>query len=86
MTVYCSLKNFIAKSIIYKSNINKSYLLFYHSHTKNHNSFIAICKKCGNSEELLTDLFSSILSKAKLKNLELSIFDMKILTKCKDCK
>ena len=86
MTVYRSLKNLIAKSVVHKSNINKSYLLCSHSHKKNQNSFIAICKKCGNSEEFLTNLFSSILKKTKLKNFELSFFDLEILTKCRSCK
>lgn len=85
MTVYRSLKNLIANSFIHKSSINKSYLLCSHSHKKNHNSFIAICKSCGNSEEFLTDLFSSILKKTKLKNFELSFFDLEILTKCRSC-
>ena len=85
MTVYRSLKNLIAKSLIHKSSINKSYLLCSHSHKKNHNSFIAICKKCGNSEEFLTDLFSSILKKTRLKNFKLSHFDLEILTKCRSC-
>ena len=86
MTVYCSLKNLIEKSFIHKSNLNKSYMLCSHSHKKNQNSFLAICKSCGSSEEFLTDLFSSILKKTKLKNFEFSFFDLEILTKCRNCR
>ena len=85
MTVYRSLKNLMAKSIVHKSNLNKSYLLCNHTHKENHNSFIAICKKCGNSEEMVKDIFSPILKKTKLKNFKLSLFDLEILTLCRSC-
>jgi Fur family zinc uptake transcriptional regulator len=57
MTVYLSLKKLISNDIIHKSNLNKSYILCNHSHIKNQNTFIVICKKCGISEELLANLF-----------------------------
>ena len=85
MTVYRSLKSLINNNAIHKSNLNKSYILCNHTHQKNHNTFIAICKECGNSEELLIDLFSPILKKTKLKNFKLSFFDLEILTKCRSC-
>ena len=63
MTVYRSLKILINKDIIHKSNLNKSYILCNHSHDKNQNTFIATCKNCGTSEELIANLFSSVLKK-----------------------
>jgi len=85
MTVYRSLKYLINNDLIHKSNLNNSYILCNHPHEKNHNSFIAICKKCGNSEELINDLFSPVLEKVKLKNFKLSLFDLEILTYCRSC-
>ena len=60
-------------------------MLCGHSHSKMHNTLIAICKKCGNSEELFTDTFSPILKKTKLKKFKLSLFDLEILTHCRSC-
>jgi len=85
MTVYRSLKNLIAHDVIHKLNLNKSYILCSHSHTKNQNTFIATCKKCGISEELLANLFSAVLKKTKSNNFDLSFFDLEILTNCKRC-
>ena len=85
MTVYRSLKILINNDIIHKLNLNKSYILCNHSHDKNQNTFIATCKKCGTSEELLTNLFSSVLKKTKSKKFDLSFFDLEILSNCKSC-
>ena len=43
------------------------------------------CKNCGTSEELITNLFSSVLKKTKSKFFDLSIFDLEILSNCKRC-
>ena len=85
MTVYRSLKKLISSDMIHKSNLNKSYILCNHSHIKNQNTFIATCKKCGTSEELLANLFSSVLKKTKSKNFDLSFFDLEIFSNCKSC-
>ena len=85
MTVYRSLDHLIKKGIIHKANHNKTYMLSGHSHSKMHNTLIAICKKCGNSEEFFTDTFSPILKKTKLKKFKLSLFDLEILTHCRSC-
>ena len=86
MTVYRSLNYLISQGLIHKSNHNKSYLLCNHSHKKNQNTFIAACKKCGRTEELISDIFSPILKKTKLKNFTLSLFELEILTNCRSCK
>ena len=85
MTVYRSLDYLIKKGIIHKASHNKTYMLCSHSQNKIHNTILAICKKCGNSEELLTDIFSPFLKKTKLKKFKLSLFDLEILTNCRSC-
>ena len=79
MTVYRSLKNLITNNIIHKSNLNKRYILCNHSHDKDQNTFIATCKNCGTSEELITSLFSSVFSVIlAFKNSSYLIFLFKI--------
>lgn len=85
MTVYRSLDYLINKGVIHKANHNKTYIFCSHSHNKTHNTFIAICKNCGISEELFTDIVSPILKKTKLKKFKLSFFDLEISTKCRSC-
>ena len=57
-TVYRSLEFLIKKVIIHKSNINKTYMMCRNSHHHKHdqNTLLAICKKCGKTEELLKEL------------------------------
>ena len=58
---------------------------YSHKHTDRHNTLLAICKKCGNSEELLKETFEPIFKMKKFKTFDLSVFDLEILTKCKSC-
>ena len=85
MTVYRSLNYLINDGIIHRTNHNKSYLLCNHFHKEKHQTSIAICKKCGDSEELKAGLFSPILKKTRLKKYEFSFFDLEISTLCKSC-
>tara|TARA_B100001964_G_C14188866_1_gene580029 strand:- start:974 stop:1339 length:366 start_codon:yes stop_codon:yes gene_type:complete len=85
MTVYRSLDNLIKKGFIHKSNQNKTYLLCMHSHDKKHNPAIAICKKCGDSEELKSDLFVNMLKKHSLSKYSFSNFELEVSTICKEC-
>ena len=87
-TVYRSLDFLIKKGIIHKSNINKTYMMCRHSHHHKHvhNTLLAICKKCGKTEELLKEIFLPIIKISRLKKFDLSCFDLEILTKCKSCK
>jgi len=87
-TVYRSLNFLIKKGIIHKSISNKTFMLCNHSykHDHHHNTLLAICKKCGNTEELLKEIFEPILKLKKLKKFDLSFFDLEILTKCRSCK
>ena len=43
------------------------------------------CTKCGDSQELHSDLFSSILQKTRLKKYEFLLFDLEISTVCRSC-
>ena len=69
MTIYRSLKNLTDKGLIHKSNFNKTYTLCNHSHQENHNTILAICKKCGIAEEIITKLRFSDSQRKKLKKL-----------------
>jgi len=86
-TVYRSLNFLIKKGIIHKSISNKTFILCNHSHKQNykHNTLLAICKKCGRTEELLKEMFDPILKIKKFKKFDLSFFDLEILTKCRNC-
>ena len=57
-----------------------------HHHKYDQNTLLAICKKCGKTEELLKEIFSPIIKISILKAFDLSYFDLEILTKCKSCK
>ena len=57
-----------------------------HNHKHDQNTLLAICKKCGKTEELLKEIFSPIIKISRLKTFDLSYFDLEILTKCKSCK
>ena len=84
MSVYRSLNKLISENKIHKSNQTKKYMLCNHSH-KNHNPSIAICKKCGDTEELKSDLFASILKKYPIKKYDFSNFELEVSTLCKGC-
>ena len=86
-TVYRSLDFLIKKGIIHKSISNKTFMLCSHSHkhTHDHSTLLAICKKCGKTEELLKEIFKPILEMKTFKKFDLSFFDLEILTKCRSC-
>ena len=86
MTVYRSLDYLIKKGIIHKENHNKTYMICSHINHENHSTLIAICKKCGKTKELVKEVFSPIIKISKLKEFDLSFFNLEILTKCKGCK
>ena len=59
MTVYRALDSLIEEERIHKSNQTKTFMLCNHTHSKDHNTALAICKKCGDTEELKTSLLQS---------------------------
>ena len=86
-TVYRSLDFLIKKGIFHKSISNKTFMLCSHSHKHNyeHNTLLAICKRCGSTEEFFKEMFKPIFKVKKLKKFDLSFFDLEILTKCRSC-
>ena len=90
-TVYRSLDFLIKQGTIHKSISNKTFMLCSHSHKHNHkynhkhNTLLAICKRCGSTEELFKEMFEPIFKMKKLKKFDLSFFDLEILTKCRSC-
>ena len=85
MTVYRALNDLIDKGVIHKSNQHKTFLLCNHSHNKEHNPSIAICKKCGDTEELKSDFFNNILQKYNLKKFNFKKFELEVSTICSNC-
>ena len=84
MTVYRSLKKLIEDDKVHKSNQNKTYVLCSNSH-KEHNPSIAICKSCGDTEELKSELFETIFKKNPIKKYNLNKFQLEISTTCRRC-
>ena len=84
MSVYRSLNKLISENKIHKSNQTKKYMLCNHSH-KNHNPSIAICKKCGETEELNSNLFEEILSKKIFKKYDFKNYELEVSAICKAC-
>jgi Fur family zinc uptake transcriptional regulator len=84
MSVYRSLNKLISENKIHKSNQTKKYMLCNHSH-KNHNPSIAICKKCGETEELNSNLFEEILNKKIFKKYDFKNYELEVSAICKAC-
>ncbi len=84
MAVYTSLKKLIEEDKIHKSNQNKTYVLCKHSHY-DHNPSIAICKDCGDTEELKSELFELIFKKNPIKKYDFSKFQLEVSTTCRRC-
>ena len=84
MAVYRSLKKLIEEDKIHKSNQNKTYVLCSHEHVK-HNPSIAICRDCGDTEELKSELFETIFKKNPIKNYDFSNFQLEVSTICRRC-
>ena len=84
MSVYRSLNKLITENKIHKSNKTKKYMLCNHSH-KNHNPSIAICKKCGDTEELNSTLFEQILKKNFFKKYSFKKFELEVSAICRGC-
>ena len=92
MTIYRSLENLTKKGLIHKTNKNKTFHLCEARHNCNiseaheHNSVFMVCDKCGLTEELKTNLFSTTIKKIKSKKkFDLKKFKLEITTICKEC-
>ena len=85
MTVYRALDSLIEEERIHKSNQTKTFMLCNHTHSKDHNTALAICKKCGDTEELKSELFEAIFKKNPIKKYNLSKFQLEVSTTCRRC-
>ena len=85
MTVYRASDRLMEKREIHKSNHNKTYLLCCQNLDKKHNPSIAICKKCGLTEELRSDIFFNLLKNLRLKKYDFSNFEVEISALCRSC-
>ena len=85
MTVYRALSVLSKQGQIHKSNHNKTFILCNHTHIKSHNPSLAICKKCGVTEELKSDLFTNVLKKSSLKKYNFANYELEVSTICRSC-
>jgi|TARA_Y100000389_G_C17035813_1_gene305707 Fur family transcriptional regulator, zinc uptake regulator len=85
MTVYRALDSLIEEERIHKFNQTKTFMLCNHSHSKNHSTAVAICKNCGDTEELKSNLFEMLFKKSNIKKYDFNSFNMEVLTTCKGC-
>ena len=85
MAVYRALNTLIDDGKVHKSNQNKTFILCNHDHAEIHNPSIAICKSCGDTQELLSNAFNSIFSELSLKNFDFANFELEVSTLCKKC-
>lgn len=85
MTVYRALDSLMSKGFIHKSNQTKTFILCNHNHGSKHNPALAICKKCGDTDELDSNVFKKIFKTNKLKKFNLSQFEIEVSTLCRAC-
>ena len=86
MTIYRALDSLMKEDRIHKSNQNKTFILCKHSHKENHNTAIAVCKKCGDSDEIKTVFLTNLLKKSSNQKYDFNNFSLEVLTQCKGCK
>jgi Fur family zinc uptake transcriptional regulator len=85
MTIYRALNSLIADGLIHKSNQNKTFVLCNHDHGLKHNPALAICKKCGDTNEIRSDIFSNLFKKYKTKNFDFTNFEIEVSALCRSC-
>jgi Fur family zinc uptake transcriptional regulator len=85
MTVYRALNSLIEDGLIHKSNQNKTFVLCKHNHGSKHNPALAICKKCGDTNEIRSDIFLNLFKKYKLKNFDFDNFEIEVSALCRSC-
>ena len=85
MTVYRSLNNLKKMGAVHKSNQSKTYFVCNSSAKDKHNPSIAICKSCGDTEELKSEIFETIFKKNPIKKYDLSKFQIEVSAICRRC-
>ena len=85
MTVYRSLKNLQEMGVVHKSNHSKTFFVCKSGKKDKHNPSIAICKSCGETEELKSEIFETIFKKNPIKKYDLSKFQIEVSAICRRC-
>ncbi len=85
MTVYRALDSLINKGVIHKSNQTKTFILCNHDHGHKHNPVLAICKQCGDTDELDSEVFKNLFNISKIKKFNFTNFEIEVSTLCKVC-
>ena len=85
MTVYRSLNNLQKMGVVHKSNQSKTYFLCNSNDKDKHNPSLAVCRDCGDTEELKSELFEAIFKKNPIKKYDLSKFQLEVSAICRRC-
>ena len=85
MTIYRSLNSLQKMGIVHKSNQNKTYFVCHGNAKDKHNPALAVCRDCGDTEELKSELFESIFKKNPIKKYDFSKFQLEVSTICRRC-
>ena len=85
MTIYRSLNSLQKKGIVHKSNQNKTYFVCHGNVKDKHNPALAVCRDCGDTEELKSELFEAIFKKNPIKKYDFSKFQLEVSTICRRC-
>ena len=85
MPIYRSLNSLQKMGVVHKSNQNKTYFVCHSNAKDKHNPALAVCKDCGDTEELKSELFEAILKKNPIKKYDFSKFQLEVSTTCRRC-
>ena len=76
MTIYRSLNSLQKMGVVHKSNQNKTYFVCHGNTKDKHNPALAVCRDCGDTEELKSELFEAIFKKNPIKKYDFSKFQL----------
>ena len=85
MTIYRSLNSLQKMGVVHKSNQNKTYFVCHVNTKDKHNPALAVCRDCGDTEELKSELFEAIFKKNPIKKYDFSKFQLEVSTICRRC-
>ena len=85
MTIYRSLNSLQKMGVVHKSNQSKTYFVCHGNGKDKHNPALAVCRDCGDTEELKSELFEAIFKKNPIKKYDFSKFQLEVSTTCRKC-
>ena len=85
MTIYRSLNSLQKMGVVHKSNQNKTYFVCHGNAKDKHNPALAVCRDCGDTEELKSELFEAIFKKNPIKKYDFSKFQLEVSITCRRC-